>query len=59
LSDFKDLVPVYANINNTHVKDIKDIAHAKRNFEKSSLAGKTSDKNMQLFKNAFKKEERP
>jgi len=43
LSDFKDLVPVYANINNTHVKDIKDIAHAKRNFEKSTLAGKTSD----------------
>jgi hypothetical protein len=52
-------VPVYANINNTHVKDIKDIAHAKRNFEKSSLAGKTSDKNMQFIKNAFKKEERP
>jgi len=37
LADFKDLVPIYANINNTHVKDMQNIAFAKRNFEKSTL----------------------
>lgn len=53
LSEFKDLVPVYSNINNTHVNDISNISKARRSFQQSKMTGKTSESNLAFIRKAL------